>query len=138
MQMPASDTRLHSQMGACSLNCAYTCPPPCVPCLAPGVMESYVQEMDRKFTDVLIDEAAQATEAAVLIPLQYGCKRCVLVGDPKQLPATVISRRLQDIGYGKSLFARLSDAGYPYHMLQTQVRMRTLSIRPTRIHSFMT
>ena len=40
---------------------------------------------------MLFDEAAQASELATLIPLQYGAKRVILVGDPQQLPATVVS-----------------------------------------------
>ncbi|CAN0261835.1 unnamed protein product [Laminaria digitata] len=35
----------------------------------------------------------QATELSTLIPLTLGCKRLILVGDPRQLPATVKSRR---------------------------------------------
>lgn len=35
----------------------------------------------------------QATELSTLVPLALGCKRLILVGDPRQLPATVISQR---------------------------------------------
>ena len=38
-----------------------------------------------------IDEAAQATEPAILIPLATGAQRCVLVGDPQQLRPTTFS-----------------------------------------------
>ena len=34
----------------------------------------------------------QCTKPDVLIPLQYGPSELLLVGDPKQLPATVISQ----------------------------------------------
>lgn len=44
------------------------------------------------FNTVIIDEAAQAVELSTLIPLKYNCDRCVLVGDPQQLPATVLSK----------------------------------------------
>jgi senataxin len=47
------------------------------------------------FPTVIIDEAAQAVELSTLIPLKYFCKRCILVGDPQQLPATVISKVYQ-------------------------------------------
>jgi hypothetical protein len=45
-----------------------------------------------KFETVIIDEAGQAVELSLLIPLKYDCKRCIMVGDPQQLPATVISQ----------------------------------------------
>jgi senataxin len=32
------------------------------------------------FDVVIIDEACQAVEVSALIPLQYGCKHCILVG----------------------------------------------------------
>ncbi len=43
------------------------------------------------FDMVIIDEAAQAIELSSLIPLKYRCTRCVMVGDPQQLPPTVLS-----------------------------------------------
>jgi hypothetical protein len=47
----------------------------------------------------------------------------VLVGDPKQLPATVISMEAVRCGYSRSLFERLQACGLPVHMLDTQYRM---------------
>ena len=43
-----------------------------------------------RFGLVLIDEAAQATEGACLVPLAHasGCSQLVLVGDQMQLPPT--------------------------------------------------
>ena len=35
------------------------------------------ERMKNAFDTVLIDEAAQASEVAVLQPLSFGCKRCV-------------------------------------------------------------
>ena len=75
------------------------------------------------FHSVIIDEAAQAVESANMVPLQYNCKRCVLVGDPKQLPATVISEMAQLYSYEKSLFERFQSAGVPAHLLSVQYRM---------------
>ena len=46
---------------------------------------------DLEFDMVVIDEAAQAIELSSLIPLKYGCSKIVMVGDPQQLPPTVIS-----------------------------------------------
>jgi senataxin len=44
------------------------------------------------FEMIIIDEAAQAVELSTLIPLKYKSTRCVMVGDPQQLPPTVISQ----------------------------------------------
>ncbi|KAG2262620.1 hypothetical protein Bca52824_069699 [Brassica carinata] len=78
---------------------------------------------NRGFDVVIMDEAAQAVEPATLIPLATRCKQVFLVGDPKQLPATVISTVAQDSGYGTSMFERLQKAGYPVNMLKTQHQM---------------
>ena len=45
----------------------------------------------------------------MLIPLQLLARegRLVLVGDPQQLPATVLSRAAERAGLGTSLFERL-------------------------------
>lgn len=40
----------------------------------------------------LLQGFLQAVELATLIPLRLGCRRLILVGDPKQLPATIFSR----------------------------------------------
>ena len=37
------------------------------------------------FETVIIDEAAQSVELSALIPLKFGCAKCILVGDPQQL-----------------------------------------------------
>ncbi|XP_062109924.1 probable helicase MAGATAMA 3 [Humulus lupulus] len=78
---------------------------------------------NRGFDVVIIDEAAQAVEPAILVPLANGCKQVFLVGDPVQLPATVISPIAGDFGYGMSMFERFQKAGYPVTMLKTQYRM---------------
>jgi len=52
------------------------------------------------------------------------------VGDPKQLPATVLSLEASRLNYERSLFQRLQDAGFPVLMLSTQVRRMTLSPNP--------
>lgn len=39
----------------------------------------------------IIDEATQCNEPTCLIPLQFGVKSLILVGDTKQLPSTVVS-----------------------------------------------
>nr|KYP67340.1 putative helicase DDB-G0274399 [Cajanus cajan] len=80
-------------------------------------------KLNRSFDVVIIDEAAQAVEPATLVPLANQCKKVFLVGDPAQLPATVISDNAKNHGYGTSLFERLMQAGYPVKVLKTQYRM---------------
>ncbi|CAL5358399.1 unnamed protein product [Camellia sinensis] len=80
-------------------------------------------KLNRSFDVVIIDEAAQAVEPATLVPLANGCKQVFLVGDPVQLPATVISPIAEQFGYGMSLFKRFQRAGYKVVMLKTQYRM---------------
>ncbi|MCO5552817.1 hypothetical protein L7F22_006334 [Adiantum nelumboides] len=75
------------------------------------------------FDMVVIDEAAQASEAAVLPPLSLGAARCVLIGDPQQLPATVISRAANTLQYSRSLFERFQQGGCPAMLLSVQYRM---------------
>ncbi|XVE95339.1 hypothetical protein REPUB_Repub02eG0088500 [Reevesia pubescens] len=75
------------------------------------------------FDMVVIDEAAQASEVAVLPPLSLGAARCVLVGDPQQLPATVISKAAGTLLYSRSLFERFQQAGCPTMLLSVQYRM---------------
>ncbi|KAL7592596.1 hypothetical protein Lser_V15G34181 [Lactuca serriola] len=84
---------------------------------------SLFTKLSRAFDIVVIDEAAQAVEPATLVPLASGCKQVFLVGDPVQLPATVISPVAEKFGYSMSLFKRFQKAGYPVQMLKTQYRM---------------
>ncbi|GAB4849929.1 hypothetical protein Ancab_029229 [Ancistrocladus abbreviatus] len=78
------------------------------------------------FDAVVIDEAAQALEPATLIPLQLlksSGTKCIMVGDPKQLPATVLSNVASKYFYECSMFERLQRAGSPFIMLTKQYRM---------------
>ncbi|KAF8389472.1 hypothetical protein HHK36_026167 [Tetracentron sinense] len=78
------------------------------------------------FDAVVIDEAAQALEPATLIPLQLlksNGTKCIMVGDPKQLPATVLSNVASKFLYQCSMFERLQRAGHPVIMLTEQYRM---------------
>ncbi|KNA21739.1 hypothetical protein SOVF_040150 isoform A [Spinacia oleracea] len=75
------------------------------------------------FDMVVIDEAAQASEVGILPPLALGAARCVLVGDPQQLPATVISKAAGTLLYSRSLFERFQQAGCPTMLLSVQYRM---------------
>lgn len=65
-----------------------------------------------------------------LIPLQFGVKSLVLVGDTKQLPSTVLSEIAKQYNYDQSLFQRLQKSfelenkfESPILQLTTQYRM---------------
>jgi senataxin len=64
-------------------------------------------ECDFDFDTVIIDEAAQAKEMTSLIPLRYGAKRLILVGDTNQLHSVVKSPVAKELGYGISIFEKL-------------------------------
>ncbi|EAU32629.1 conserved hypothetical protein [Aspergillus terreus NIH2624] len=82
------------------------------------------QNLSIEFETVIIDEAAQSIELSALIPLKYGCSKCILVGDPKQLPPTVLSKVASKFQYEQSLFVRMQ-ANHPrdVHLLDIQYRM---------------
>lgn len=61
-----------------------------------------------RFSTLFIDEAAQALEAASLIPIRRA-GRVVLAGDHCQLPPTVKSYEAMKAGLGKSLMERIVD-----------------------------
>eukprot|EP00930_Biecheleria_cincta_P003057 TRINITY_DN10399_c0_g1_i1.p1 TRINITY_DN10399_c0_g1~~TRINITY_DN10399_c0_g1_i1.p1 ORF type:complete len:817 (+),score=120.68 TRINITY_DN10399_c0_g1_i1:138-2588(+) len=75
------------------------------------------------FRTVLLDEATQATEPAVLVPLMRCPQRCILLGDQNQLPPTVISSAASNGGLSISLFVRLLHSGAKARMLEEQYRM---------------
>ena len=76
--------------------------------------------MSMGFRTVVVDEACQAVETSTLISLLLGATHCILVGDPKQLPATVISTSDTVAQYQRSLFERLMSQGHDVHMLGTR------------------
>jgi senataxin len=82
------------------------------------------QNLSIDFETVIIDEAAQSIELSALIPLKYGCAKCILVGDPKQLPPTVLSKAASRFQYEQSLFVRMQ-TNHPndVHLLDIQYRM---------------
>ncbi|KDR82678.1 hypothetical protein GALMADRAFT_220668 [Galerina marginata CBS 339.88] len=88
-----------------------------------------------EFDLVVIDEAAQAIELSSLIPLKYGCLRCVMVGDPQQLPPTVLSQEASRFGYNQSLFVRLQRSRKEaVHLLSIQYRMHPdISSLPSQV-----
>ena len=92
------------------------------------------QSLNIEFETVIIDEAAQSIELSALIPLKYGCSKCILVGDPKQLPPTVLSKEAARFQFEQSLFARM-EKNHPkdVHLLDTQYRMHPeISMFPSK------
>lgn len=83
------------------------------------------QRINQGFDEVVLDEAAQASELSTLIPLQRSAKSLTMVGDTSQLPATVLSQDAENALLGRSLFERLTDNGAEPLMLTLQYRMNT-------------
>ena len=60
----------------------------------------------RSLDVLIVDEAAQASEADLLVPLALQPHHLILIGDPCQLPAFVQSAEAQRLGYGLSAMQR--------------------------------
>ncbi|XP_054286381.1 uncharacterized protein LOC129002535 [Macrosteles quadrilineatus] len=99
-----------------------------------GIMAEATRRRFVKFNCCIVDEATQSTEPDTLIPLMLGVRKLVLVGDPKQLPATVMTSTAKVHGLEKSTFARHydwwkkqqlmnADLVNPCHFLNIQYRM---------------
>ena len=58
-----------------------------------------------------------------MIPFLHGARRCVLVGDPQQLPSTVLSTAAQGVSFQRSLFERFTSLGAEAVLLSVQYRM---------------
>ncbi|XP_077316913.1 DNA-binding protein SMUBP-2 isoform X2 [Lithobates pipiens] len=79
---------------------------------------------DNYFDLVVIDECAQALEASCWIALLQA-RKCILAGDHKQLPPTIISHKAASKGLSLSLMERLIDkyGDRLVRMLTVQYRM---------------
>lgn len=78
-----------------------------------------------KFPTILLDEASQAPEAEFYILTTFpGVKKIVVVGDPKQLPSTVVHEGCENAGYGESFLRHVLEY-FPekVHLLDIQYRM---------------
>ncbi|KRH94636.1 tRNA-splicing endonuclease positive effector (SEN1) [Pseudoloma neurophilia] len=71
------------------------------------------------FDFLIIDEACQSVETSTLIPLKFNPIKIILIGDPRQLPPTVLSKSKP---YASSLFDRLMKS-QPVLLLDVQYRM---------------
>jgi senataxin len=74
------------------------------------------------FDCLIVDEASQSLELDVFIPLRLGIRRVLLVGDPEQLPPTVISNNALNAKFGQSLMERL------YSLFKSTNLIRMLNI----------
>ncbi|KAF9049605.1 hypothetical protein BDZ89DRAFT_1057486 [Hymenopellis radicata] len=100
-----------------------------------GAGHSTLQDAQLDFDVIIIDEAAQAIELSTLVPLKFTCKRCILVGDPNQLPPTVMSGQATKQLYNQSLFVRLQkQQPKAVHLLSIQYRMHPeISLLPSKL-----
>lgn len=92
-------------------------------CTLSGAGSVAMCDFAQDFDALIIDEAAQAVEASTLIPFKFRPHRVVLVGDHRQLPATVLSKKLVSMGYDRSLLQRLVENDSPVLLLTKQYRM---------------
>ncbi|OAV97590.1 hypothetical protein PTTG_01906 [Puccinia triticina 1-1 BBBD Race 1] len=99
-----------------------------------GSGHDYMSQLPFDFETVVIDEACQCVEPASLIPLRYNATQCILVGDPMQLPPTVLSQTASQAGYDQSLFVRMQrNAPDVAHLLSIQYRMHpSISTFPSK------
>jgi len=82
---------------------------------ASEMLTKNVGEGDFEF--LIVDEACQSVELSCLIPFMHEPRKIILVGDHKQLPATVFSENANRTGYSRSLFERFLDCKLPSYML---------------------
>ena len=76
------------------------------------------------FNMVVLDEAAQALVPEALIPLRFNPTTYIQIGDPNQLPATIVSKKAQEGGLANSMMHWLTkEYNQPYEMLTIQYRM---------------
>lgn len=89
-----------------------------------GSAHDVLASMTMSFDTVVVDEAAQCIELSAIIPLRYGAKKCIMVGDPNQLPPTVLSQKAASYNYEQSLFVRMQN-NYKdnVYLLDVQYRM---------------
>ncbi|XP_045609269.2 uncharacterized protein [Procambarus clarkii] len=95
-------------------------------CLS-GAMSDVFGKIPDSFTCCIIDEAGQCKETETWLPLLFKIHKLVLVGDHRQLPATVLSQLAQDKNLKQSLFERL----YHRFMIELQLKemIHTLNIQ---------
>ena len=91
-----------------------------ITCTLVGVTSRYLKH--RKFYTVVIDEAAQALEAATWIPISRS-QKVILAGDPLQLPPTVKSAKAGKEGLNTTMLESCINKHERVSLLDTQYRM---------------
>lgn len=91
-------------------------------CTLVGATSRYLKQ--RKFYTVIIDEAAQAMEAATWIPITRA-QKVLLAGDPLQLPPTVKSVKAGKEGLNTTLLESCIKKHQRVSLLDTQYRMNS-------------
>jgi predicted DNA helicase len=94
-----------------------------ITCTLVSSMNSHLEK--RIFHTVVIDEAAQALEAATWIPI-IKAERVVLAGDPFQLPPTVKSMEAAKLGLSVTLLEKCVKRLDRIQLLDTQYRMNEI------------
>ncbi|RWS25935.1 DNA-binding protein SMUBP-2-like protein [Leptotrombidium deliense] len=91
-----------------------------------GVLKNLLRSdcPENQFDVVVIDECSQAIEASCWIVLTFAPK-CVLAGDHKQLPPTIVSEKAAKEGLEVTLMERLLDL----HPQENIMRMLTIQYR---------
>jgi len=87
-------------------------------------LRNAAKKRNKKFELVILDEAGQCPEAEFYIITTFpGVQRVVVVGDPAQLPATVVNTACEDCGFGESWLKNvLQFRREKVHLLDTQYR----------------
>lgn len=76
-----------------------------------------------RFDCLLVDEATQATEPEILLPMLKGPRQVILIGDHMQLGPVVLSKQAAQGGMNRSLFERMVKLGLRPVRLEVQYRM---------------
>lgn len=110
--------------GSCSLGNTIPKSVLCCTCIGSGIKFDQVWGNDR-FDNVIIDEAAQASEPESLVPIVRGCKKLALFGDECQLGPVVTDDEARQSGLAYSMFRRLLRLNFPSFLLDEQYRINS-------------
>lgn len=104
-----------------------------IACTLSGANHSHLR--NRKFKTVFIDEASQAVEPAMWIPL-LKAEKVVMAGDHWQLPPTIKSFEAAKEGLETTIFERMMKEKDVSVMLQTQYRMHDDIMQFSNLHFY--